>query len=366
MARSIDIATCSFGIRYFFLRSSSLCLLMLRRSTKIYATSSWSPTSVVRNYVALSFNSQPVAPPKELNSRINHSTDHDATNPAPPPPTKTTPSSHIGHVQPDIDAAPKHPSEVTTASFELVNAGPGAVMLAHLPPRTTVRLSPGIVVGHSPNVIFKRPLYGGVSSAVMGRLVGDPLFMDEYQADGSAADLLLAPPRLGDLALLSLDGSVDLGARRGAVVAYTGKITTRLSTTGFGWRIDGLLNRQITGRGQLVLNAYGGIYRLGLAPGEVYYIEPRRIVAWDLSLDSIVSLPPNSDYSLPSSMTSNERLVRIEGPGDIYLASRVEPRFPTLKSWLFENDPYRQVSERIPATDTIKSNKIIKTKTEST
>ncbi|RKP24271.1 hypothetical protein SYNPS1DRAFT_29962 [Syncephalis pseudoplumigaleata] len=132
-------------------------------------------------------------------------------------------------------------------------------------------------------------------------------------------------------------------------------------------RIDGQINRRISGRGQVVLNAYGGIYRLGLAPGEIYYIEPRRVVAWDLSLASIEPTLHRKDETRPAWLTSrhrivdkglaylfrayhfacrligNEKLVRIEGPGDIYLASRVEPRFPSLRSWYKQNDPYQEL-----------------------
>ncbi|KAI8050278.1 mitochondrial biogenesis protein AIM24 [Syncephalis plumigaleata] len=227
----------------------------------------------------------------------------------------------------------------------------GAIMMAHLPPHTAVRLSPGIVVGHSPNLTFHRPLYGGLSSAVMGRVMGDPLFMDEYRTNGSSGDLLLAPPRLGDLALLSLDGTIELVARRGAIVAYAGKLTID-----YQLRIDRQINRRVSGRGQVVLNAYGGIYRLGLAPGEVYYIEPRRIVAWDLALATITPTLRSKDLTRPTWLSShyrivnkaleylfgayqfirrfigNEKLFRIEGPGDIYLSSRIEPRFPSLRS----------------------------------
>ena len=59
--------------------------------------------------------------------------------------------------------------------------------------------------------------------------------LPRYQAEGSVTDLLLTPPRLSELLLLTLDGYIDLSFRRGTALACTGKITNRLLTDGFDW-----------------------------------------------------------------------------------------------------------------------------------
>jgi hypothetical protein len=46
---------------------------------------------------------------------------------------------------------------------------------------------------------------------------------------------------LGDLAIVTLDGRAELCARRGAVMAYSGKIKTKLTTRGFGLVSEGVV-----------------------------------------------------------------------------------------------------------------------------
>ena len=48
-----------------------------------------------------------------------------------------------------------------------------------------------------------------------------------------------------------------------------------MTITGTAQRVDRRLKQRINGRGRLVLNAYGGIYLLGLTPEDIYYTEPR-------------------------------------------------------------------------------------------
>ncbi|KAI9226671.1 MAG: mitochondrial biogenesis AIM24-domain-containing protein [Piptocephalis tieghemiana] len=290
------------------------------------------------------------------------------------------------HLRPDI-------------SLEILNAGLGSMILAQFPQGTALKIRPGALVAHSSTAHRERVLFGPMTTTVIARLIGDPLLLDEVKVLPSAStsvspvaqgDALIAPARMGDVALLSLgrDPSSSASAlytRRGSILARGDGVTIRATTmtghsTGLG------VGYLLRGTGPVVLSSDGGIFRLTLNPGEVYHVDANRLVAWDSMLrprvndqdkakhlEPSLSSPPSweslvSSFSSSSSSSSSSLisfltktwvytragwswlsthgkvywawwrqhsllkhrpLCRFEGPGDIYLSSRL-PSHPSL------------------------------------
>ncbi|RKP13594.1 mitochondrial biogenesis AIM24-domain-containing protein [Piptocephalis cylindrospora] len=322
---------------------------------------------LLKPYVSLAYNRPEVTSP--LPSSIGpgqvESTDQDEDGLVKEVEEPVDPKVGRTHVRPDI-------------SLEVLNAGLGSMILAQFPQGTSLRVQPGALVAHSSTTQRARIPFGPISTAVIARLIGDPFLLDEPAVQG---DALIAPARMGDVALLSLGRDITasasaLYARRGTILARGDGVAIRATTmtgnqTGLG------VGYLLRGTGPVVLSADGGIFRLTLNPGEVYHVDAKRLVAWDSMLrprankeeskdqvsplkeppswDSLVShLSSKSSYPTKAlsytragwtwimahgrsywawwrqhSLLKHRPLCRFEGPGDIYLSSRL-PSHPSL------------------------------------
>ncbi|KAF1796637.1 mitochondrial biogenesis AIM24-domain-containing protein [Mucor lusitanicus] len=292
--------------------------------------------------------------------------------------TVNGPTSTISEVGKDVDM-----ENETEPIFEVVNAGVGSALLVKLPPDTEITAATGSALGLSTKVISKLALDKGTVASVGRKLVGDPMFYQKYYTKSAAGDILLAPPRLGEITTIELKNSTKYIMRRDAFLAKTEKVTFDL---GVNHDDTGLLNKLIhtvSGPGTLALSHYGGIYRISLAAGEEYQANPRNLIMWDKRtkptrlharhpvvpspksklrkyevVRNIVdspSLQPKLQYldslskSIRNLMLGAPDFVKLKGPGDFYLASRVEPRFEKsrlLNAIAAANDSASQLFEK--------------------
>ncbi|KAI8978013.1 mitochondrial biogenesis AIM24-domain-containing protein [Pilobolus umbonatus] len=198
-------------------------------------------------------------------------------------------------------------------------------------------------------------------NALGRRIVGDTMFYQKYYTKHAAGDILLAPQRLSEISAIELKSSAKYILRRDAFLAKTEKVTFDL---GLNRSENGIVNKLIhtvSGPGTLAICHYGGIYRISLSAGEEYQANPRNLIMWDKRTNptrlhsnkavipsprsklrknevfrNIVdspSLQPKLQYadslirSLRNFILGSPDFVKLKGPGDFYLASRVEPRF---------------------------------------
>ncbi|KAI8341799.1 mitochondrial biogenesis AIM24-domain-containing protein [Chlamydoabsidia padenii] len=233
-----------------------------------------------------------------------------------------------------------------------------------MPPETEITASTGSALGSSSRVTSKLTLDDNVIKATGRKLTGDPLFYQKFYTKQYPGDLLLAPHRMGEITTIQLRGSTKYVLRRDAFLAKTEKVTLKVGMDGVKGKHTGLAHKlvhTVTGPGTIAISHYGGLYRLSLAAGEEYLVNPRNLIFWDKRTaptrlhpsDPIVPSPrshwrryafvrniaespsfqPKLQYANSVAKTLRNLIVgapdfvKLKGPGDFYVASRVEPRF---------------------------------------
>ncbi|KAI7868250.1 mitochondrial biogenesis AIM24-domain-containing protein [Spinellus fusiger] len=270
-----------------------------------------------------------------------------------------TPSSQIDSVGQDTAAV-----DSTKPSFDIISSGVGSALLVKLPPDTEITAAMGSAVASSSKVLSALTLEGGAIKATSKALLGDALFYQKFTTQQRGGDVLLAPQRMGDIAIVELGSSAKYCLRRDAFLAKTEKVTLSLGMEKSQGRTLGLSSavmHTVTGPGTLAITHYGGLYRFSLSAGEEYLANPRNLVLWERRTSPVQCHPaprlipsphsPLRKYTLvrhvaesPSfqaklqtlrKMTQSVRafvmgtpdFVRLKGPGDFYVASRVESRW---------------------------------------
>ncbi|CAO3600186.1 unnamed protein product [Absidia cylindrospora] len=271
----------------------------------------------------------------------------------------TTNSSTISTV--GQDASTEDNSE---PSFEIVSSGVGSALLVKMPPETEITAFTGSALGSSGRVTSKLSLDGNALKATGRKLIGDPLFYQKFYTKQYPGDILLAPHRMGEIATIQLRGFTKYILRRDAFLAKTEKVSLDIGMDGVKGKHTGLANKlvhTVTGPGIIAISHYGGLYRLSLSAGEEYLVNPRNLIFWDKRAsptrlhpsDPIVPSPrsPWRKYAFIRNIAESPSFqpklqfmnsvaktlrnfvlgapdfVKLKGPGDFYVASRVEPRF---------------------------------------
>ncbi|KAI7884979.1 mitochondrial biogenesis AIM24-domain-containing protein [Mucor mucedo] len=234
-------------------------------------------------------------------------------------------------------------------------------LLALLPPDSEITAITGSALGSSTRVGSKLALDTTTVKALGRRIVGDAMFYQKYYTKNAAGDILLAPQTLGEITTIPLKTTAKYILRRDAFLAKTEKVTFDL---GLNKDSVGLVNKlvhTVSGPGTLAISHYGGLYRISLAAGEEYQANPRNLIMWDKRTNpsrlhpahpvvpsprsklrqyevirNIVdspSLQPKLQYvdtlakAMRNYLMGAPDFVKLKGPGDFYLTSRVQPRF---------------------------------------
>ncbi|GJJ70913.1 hypothetical protein EMPS_03263 [Entomortierella parvispora] len=254
----------------------------------------------------------------------------------------------------------KQPS-VADPEFEVVSAGLGSMLHVRLPSRSELYAAPGAAVGSSADVLSELSTASNPLKALGRRLAGGSLYFQKFSTDKVAGDVLLAPQHMSDIAAIRMDGTSEYYIRRDAFLARSPRVILQLGLAKAGLGVTNFFAHRVTGRGTLAIASYGGIYRLVLAPKEEYLVNPRHLIAWEagsspaasrLAIDPTQSAEaePRSSKILSNPYVAStlnvasrigERLgnvlfgkqefVRLQGPGDFYLCSRVRPSTEVLK-----------------------------------
>ncbi|KAJ2708505.1 hypothetical protein H4R19_004712 [Coemansia spiralis] len=172
--------------------------------------------------------------------------------------------------------APARPEPVDPR-LEVVDSGYGSLVAAKLPPYSQLLTRVGRILGQSAGAQARAVPRGSAM------LLGRNAFAMEITTDSAAADVLLAPQRPGDIAIVPVSGAVGYFVRHGSLLAHT-RFLTVSAWRGLGSAFHALAFDAVGGRGTMALSSYGGLHRLVLQDGEQYFIDPRYVVAWSDSL----------------------------------------------------------------------------------
>ncbi|KAG2179112.1 hypothetical protein INT43_001962 [Umbelopsis isabellina] len=248
--------------------------------------------------------------------------------------------------------------------FNIVSSGVGSLLMVKLPPHTDIVAATGTAVGSSNKVLAKLTMDGGSISAGARRVLGDSMFRQKFETHEEYGDVLLSPASIGEIAIIKINGSTEYAMRRDTFLAKTSRVSVDLGFGGIKGKETGLVQRiahKVRGPGTIAISHYGGLYRVVLDEGEEYLANPSHLVAWDTRTEptklytekrtipsprsrlrryhvfrNIVDSPSmQNSLQFWDSVFKHTRnwilgapdFVRLKGPGDFYLSSRVEPRY---------------------------------------
>lgn len=211
-----------------------------------------------------------------------------------------------------------------------------AVLKLEIEPGQAVMAEAGSMVSMSPDMQVKTrlntsydPRAGGFSrllSLLLGIFValmrkilgGESFFLNRYTSEGGSGELLLAPMVCGDVVHRRLEGE-KVFVQAGSYLASTPEIRMKLKFTGIRGLFSGesLFLLECEGRGDLWLNAYGGIELIEVT--ESCVVDTGHLVAFESSLNWSV----RTVGGLKSTVLSGEGLViEFRGSGRLWIQSR--------------------------------------------
>ncbi|CAG8593615.1 4341_t:CDS:2 [Funneliformis mosseae] len=311
-----------------------------------------------------------------VNAKVN--AQNSSTTPEQSEIDKEKTSSTISTITSGINSALQwtehHP--IPDPKFEVVSAGTlSALLLVKIPPRSEILAAPGTAIAVSSKVIAERTMDGNIVIALGRKFTGGSLIYNKFMTGSNPGDVLLAPRDLSDIAVINMDGRSVYYVRKGAFLARGPRVTVNIGRIYGMGSLNAFANR-VTGRGTLVISNYGSIHRLILNPGDAYFVNAKHLLAWNSQTKPIVSPPLitsssvdknrlirnvtaklsektnelfDTIFSSPSVKPTLDRLKRasvrtrrwafggpeylkLTGPGDFYLSSRISPVLGGFKS----------------------------------
>ncbi|WP_072620917.1 TIGR00266 family protein [Spirulina major] len=182
---------------------------------------------------------------------------------------------------------------------ELVaQAGAMIAMSGHINASTTLRRGKG----------------GGVFGGLKRVLAGESLFLSVFRTP-ITGEIFLSPKLMGDLLIYDLSQS-ELVVQSGSYLASESGVDIDLGFQGFKSIFSGesLFWLDISGRGQVLLTSFGGIYEIDV-DGE-YIVDTGHIVAFEKSLTFAISKPGGS--WLGAFLGGEGFVCRFKGNGKVY------------------------------------------------
>lgn len=212
-----------------------------------------------------------------------------------------------------------------------------SLAVVKLDPKESIQVEGGAMVSMTPNIEMKTQAKGGfLKSLARSALGGESFFMNTYTANGTGAEVTLAPALPGDVNILELHGETLL-VQSGSYVASSEGIEVNTSWGGaktfFGG--EGLIMLRISGTGTLIVSSYGAIHPVELAPGQKHIVDTGHLVTFEASCNFQI----RKVAGWKSTIFGGEGLVvELTGPGKITLQTRSEQAF---LSWLIPQLPKR-------------------------
>ena len=210
-----------------------------------------------------------------------------------------------------------------------------ALAIAQLAANETIKVEPGAMVSHSDGLQMDTSTQGGIFGGLKRMVVGESFFQNTYTAPAAGGEITLAASLPGDMAVLNIEGR-DLLLKSGAYVASESGVTTDASWGGakgfFGG--PGLILLKVSGRGKVLIGAYGALEERVLAPGQRYVVDTGHIV----TLDPTITFSLRKSGGWKSTILGGEGLVcELTGPGRVLMQSRSEQAF---LGWLLPKIPH--------------------------
>ena len=202
-----------------------------------------------------------------------------------------------------------------------ITAGPAfAFGEIRLPAGGTVRVEAGAMAMTNGDVSMSTSTQGGFMKGLKRSFGGESFFVNDFSSrTGGVVGVAAALP--GDMDMVSLDGSGTLLVQSGSWVASDPGVDVDAKWGGGKtfFSGEGLVLLRCSGRGDLLMSAYGAIRSYSLAPGEKMTLDTGHVVAFDDTVQFSVRKAGN----WKSTILGAEGLVTdFTGPGRLWLQTR--------------------------------------------
>lgn len=201
-----------------------------------------------------------------------------------------------------------------------------AFLTVQIPPDETLKVEASAMATMDTNLRMKTRLRGG-----LGRFVtGESLFLNEFTAEGGAAEIGIAPGSPGDLAHVFLDGNTLFLQNSAFVAAAMGvNLETKWQglVKGF-FSGENLFLIRASGHGDLWFNTYGALIEIDVQDN--YVVDTGNIVAFTEGLE--YNITKVGGYK--SLFFSGEGFVcRFSGQGKVWIQTRSVAAFAGWAQW---------------------------------
>ncbi|MFP4112927.1 MAG: TIGR00266 family protein [Spirochaetota bacterium] len=166
---------------------------------------------------------------------------------------------------------------------------------------------------------------GGLLKGLARRLGGEGIFMNYFTAGSRGGEIYLATTLPGDMEVIELDGSTTLQVQNSSFVAHESGVDLNIKWGGLKNVVSGesLIWLELSGRGKVVINAFGAIYPVQVN-GE-YVVDTGNIAAFTTSLDFTIT---KAGKSWGTAIAGGEGLVcRFSGSGTVWCQTHADRVF---------------------------------------
>ncbi|RLE57464.1 MAG: TIGR00266 family protein [Thermoprotei archaeon] len=205
-----------------------------------------------------------------------------------------------------------------------------SLLKVYLEPSECVTAEAGAMVLIRGDVEIKTHTGGGFLRGLLRAFAADEtVFLNTYVAK-SPSELWFAPGVPGDIEFIELNGD-EWVIQDTSYLAHYGDVELGIAWRGLrGFLAEGeLMWLKVSGYGGVWVNAYGGLQKVEVAPGERIIIDNFHFVA----------MPANVDWCIrkfggwKSTLFGGEGIVvEVRGPATVYLQTRILPPFAKLIS----------------------------------
>ncbi|KAE8415740.1 tryptophan RNA-binding attenuator protein-like domain-containing protein [Aspergillus pseudocaelatus] len=232
------------------------------------------------------------------------------SNSVSPPPQSSTPPA-----APVVSATSQ--DEVGTfngGSYRISHRDTNSVLTMQLAMGCPIEAKPGAMIAMSGNISLRGTVKFGLAKMVAGGMTSSI-----YTGPG---EILLAPPFLGDIIVLRMDGSERWKVGKDAFLAKTSGVEKDYKAQGMTKAVfsgEGFIIYHMSGVGLVWLQSFGAIIRKDIPEGTTYLVDNGYIVAWNCKY----KIERAASGGLLSAFSSSEGLAcKFEGPGTVYLQTR--------------------------------------------
>ncbi|KAL7275909.1 hypothetical protein RUND412_001128 [Rhizina undulata] len=209
-------------------------------------------------------------------------------------------------------------------SYRIDHRDTNTVLTLELAHGCPIVARPGAMIAMSPSVTLK----GEIKFSLKKVIAGGQLTQANYTGPG---EVLLAPPALGDIVPIRLDGQQAWNIGRDSFLASTQGVEKDLKNQGLGKAMfsgEGLFVYKVTGQGVFFVTSLGAILQKNLGPGDSFIVDNHHLIAWNCKYN----IERVASGGIISSVSAHEGLVcRFTGPGTIFFQTRSPKAFHT---WL--------------------------------